>query len=48
MSNALSSTANDFLHEMSQKFTQCNQIDPKASTSSAVCGTMMEPALWWA
>ena len=31
MSNALSSTANDFLHEMSQKFTQCNQIDPKAS-----------------
>ena len=45
MSNALSSTANDFLHEMSQKFTQRR---PKEWTSSAVCGTMMEPALWWA
>ncbi len=31
MSNALSSTANDFLHEMSHKFTQSNQIDPQAS-----------------
>ena len=31
MSNALSSTANDFLHEMRHKFTQSNQIDPQAS-----------------
>lgn len=47
MAKALSSTASDYIHDMSEKFSQSNWINPKAyavPTSSGACATATAPA----